>query len=233
MSGRDFLCAPINYSIYFIDTIDSTNNFLKNNYKAYPDKTALIANKQTAGRGRFDRVWISDDDICFSILFKKFHYNNIIAPLAVALALKDLNVDAGIKWPNDILINNKKVAGILIEDLYSNDFLASVVGIGMNMHDKASFDAIGLTKFTDLSKKEIINSVINHYNFLLELRYDELVKLYKKYSMVIDKKVIYKGQEYTACDITENGHLVLLNENMKLVISSNEIDVKGSLILNK
>lgn len=233
MSGRDFLCTPINYNIYKIDEIDSTNTYLKNNYDSYADRTVLIANKQTNGRGRFDREWVSENDICFSILYKSFHYNNIIAPLAITLALKDINIKSGIKWPNDILINDKKLAGILIEDIYSKDFLASVVGIGINMHDKIAFDAIGLASICIASKLDIINSVINHYDSLMNLKFRELVKLYKEYSVILGKSVIYKNIEYIAADITENGHLVLINNNEKITISSNEIAVKGSFRLNK
>lgn len=233
MSGRDFLCTPINYNIYKIDEIDSTNTYLKNNYDSYPDRTVLIAIRQSKGRGRFDRVWVSEDDVCFSILYKSFHFNNIIAPLAITLALKDINISSGIKWPNDILINDKKLAGILIEDIYSKEFIASVVGIGINMHDKADFDAIGLSRINSISKIDIINSVINHYDNLLNLKFSELVKLYKEYSVILGKNVIYKNKDYVASDITEKGHLVLTNTFEKITISSNEIDVKGSLRFNK
>lgn len=226
MSSRDFMCNPINYNIYSVETINSTNTYLKENYNLYLDNTVLIANKQTNGRGRFDRVWISDNDICFSILFKKFHYNNVIAPLAITLALNELNIVSGIKWPNDILIDNKKLAGILIEDIYSNDFLASVVGIGINMTDKPDFNGIGLNSIINVSKNEMINLILKHYNSLLDLEFKELVILYKKYSMILEKNVLYKDNEYIASDITEKGYLVLQGEKDTIIVSSNEIGIK-------
>ena len=67
----------------------------------------------------------------------------------------------------------------------------------------------------------------------MNLKFKELVKLYKEYSVILGKGVIYKNIEYIADDITENGHLVLINNNEKITISSNEIAVKGSFRLNK
>ena len=131
MPSRAFFCDSISYNAYIIDVVDSTNTYFKNNYQNYQDKSVLIANKQTNGRGRFERTWKSNNDICFSILYKKKELFSVIAPLAIIYALKDLNIDALIKWPNDIYVNNKKLSGILIEDIYKDSFLASIVGIGI------------------------------------------------------------------------------------------------------
>ena len=56
------------YSFYLVDEIDSTNTYFKNNYNLYPNDSVLIALKQTNGRGRYNRLWLSDNDLTFSIL---------------------------------------------------------------------------------------------------------------------------------------------------------------------
>ncbi len=76
-----------NYTMYRVDSIESTNDFFKANYHLFKDKDCLVAKRQTKGRGRYNRVWSSSLDIIVSILFKEKHNNTIIAPMAVCLAL--------------------------------------------------------------------------------------------------------------------------------------------------
>ncbi len=232
MPSRDIFCNSIDFEIFRIDSIPSTNTYFKENYSLYKDKSVLIANSQTAGRGRFQRTWISDNDICFSILFKEKHPNAILSSLAIILALETLGIKAGIKWPNDIYLKQKKLSGILIEDVYEKEFVCSIVGIGINVEDKPKFNGIGLNKFISVSKNSIIETILYHYQNLLSKTMTELIILYKKYSIILDQKIWYKGSIYTACDITENGYLVIKNDKGIKTISSDEIDIKASL-LNK
>ena len=132
------------YSFFLVDEIESTNTYFKEHAEEYPDKSVLIALRQTKGRGRYNRVWESKDDITFSILLKHNASYNVIAPLALCLALYSLGYDTGIKWPNDIYMQDKKLAGILIEDLYQITFNSAIIGIGLNMSDKEEYNAIGL-----------------------------------------------------------------------------------------
>ena len=60
-----------NINMYFVDEIESTNTYLKDHYNEFKIPACLIAKKQTKGRGRYDRVWLSDDDLIFSFLFDK------------------------------------------------------------------------------------------------------------------------------------------------------------------
>lgn len=229
MPSRDIFCNSINFDIYRIDTIDSTNTYFKNNYNKYNDKTVLIANHQTNGRGRFKREWISNDDICFSILFKEKHPNAIISSLAIVLALQDFGIASGIKWPNDIYLDNKKLSGILIEEIYEKEFVASIVGIGINIDDKPIYNGIGLGRYISVSKNNVIEAILYHYNDLLSKTMTELIVLYKKYSIILNMQIKYKGEFYYACDITENGYLVIKNKAGVKTISSDEIDIKSAL----
>lgn len=117
----------------------------------FKDKDCLVAKRQTKGRGRYNRVWSSSLDIIVSILFKEKHNNTIIAPMAVCLALRDIGIDAGIKWPNDVYVDSKKICGILIEDEYRTDFEASIVGIGLNMLPKPELDVPGVLDYVKLA----------------------------------------------------------------------------------
>lgn len=219
------------FQLIYVDEISSTNTFLKEQYGNYSDYTVLIAKKQTSGRGRYNRAWISNDDICFSILFKKPAFHAVIAPLAIVRALEHYNCQTYIKWPNDIYLTNKKLAGILIEDVYEKQLMASIVGIGMNKSDKPSVQGIGLSGFVDAPTNELIKSILIEYESLLHETEATLLASYKKYSFVLGKKIFYQGQEYFVTDISTNGNLVLMDQNQRTrVICSDEISIKDALI---
>ena len=192
MPSRDIFCNSVDFNIYRINSIPSTNTYFKENYNNYSDMSVLIANEQTNGRGRFLRQWESKNDICFSILFKEKHPNAIIAPLSIVLALNDLGISSGIKWPNDIYLDDKKLSGILIEEIYESSFVASVVGIGINIDDKPHYNGIGLAKYITTSKHKIIEIILHHYKRLINIPMTDLIKLYKDNSIILNKKIIYK-----------------------------------------
>ena len=216
------------YSLYVVDTIPSTNTYLKENSDLYPNKTCLIALEQTNGRGRYDRVWKSDNDIIFSILLKENGNYQITAPLAVCYGLLDLGFDTKIKWPNDIYLNDKKLVGILIEDVFRDKFVSSVIGVGINLTDKPSYHAIELN--TNISKYLIIDKILNRFEEFNKMDFSELMELYKTKSMVLGKMVYYHDKTYLAYDIDNTGYLILKNEEETIRISWDEINIKESLL---
>ncbi len=129
-----------------IDKIDSTNSFLKDNCDTLPLRYTLRALTQYAGRGRFNRSWLSEsgDDLTFSTLVPVSHklqeyLLNIPQVTALSLyeTLLDEAIESEIKWPNDILVNGKKIAGILVEGIFQNGKQYLVVGIGLNVNSSA------------------------------------------------------------------------------------------------
>ncbi len=132
----------IGRKIYYFDRIDSTQNFaLELAQKPHENGSVVIAQRQTQGRGRLNRKWISPKGgIWMSILLRpnfEPSYTSLF-PMATSLALavsmeKTLNVKTELKWPNDITINGKKVAGILIDaSIESNKIDYLIIGIGIN-----------------------------------------------------------------------------------------------------
>ena len=137
-----------------LDAIDSTNDFLKNlirnqNVENY---TVVVAKNQTAGKGQMGSKWEAEigKNLTFSILVKNFIFDindifnvNIVVSVSILEVLKALNIpNLSIKWPNDILSDNKKIGGILIENkLKSNKTIDSVIGIGLNVN-QSKFDGL-------------------------------------------------------------------------------------------
>ena len=212
-----------NFHLYYVESIGSTNTFLKEKYNDFPNNTILWAKEQTNGRGRYNRIWVSELDYTFSLLLKNKYHNEIIAPLSIVRALKYYGIDAKIKWPNDIYLDNKKLSGILIEAIYDgSDFLAEIVGIGINKTDKPDVLGIGLSKY-NIDYKELISKIINEYSILMNMKFNDYIDEYIFYSNTINRIIIYQGVEYKAVGITKEGHLVIDNNGDIKTISCDEI----------
>ncbi|OGN64659.1 MAG: biotin--[acetyl-CoA-carboxylase] ligase [Chlamydiae bacterium RIFCSPHIGHO2_12_FULL_49_9] len=126
------------------DTIDSTNSYAKREHFTFaPDEiTCITADQQTAGRGRFLRHWISPKDVnlyvtfYFRLLSGTPDLTSIAQMLACTLSriLSHEGLKTKIKWPNDILLNQKKISGVLCETSFSADFAEVFLGIGINVN---------------------------------------------------------------------------------------------------
>jgi BirA family transcriptional regulator, biotin operon repressor / biotin---[acetyl-CoA-carboxylase] ligase len=132
-----------NNKIIILDTIDSTNSYLLNH--AIDNNTLIcLAETQTNGRGRLERTWFSPpNNIYLSLLWHFNHNINQLSNLSIEVAvavnriLRKLGViDSTIKWPNDILWHNRKLAGILIETRVNtnNNTCYAVIGVGLNVN---------------------------------------------------------------------------------------------------
>ncbi len=132
----------MNFTILRFDIIDSTNTEALKQAKAGAEEgLCIVAREQTAGRGRHGRTWISEKDagLYFSIVLRpKLQMRflpliTLMAGVAISDTLAELGLKPDIKWVNDILIDEKKISGILAETAETNDGLAVVVGIGINL----------------------------------------------------------------------------------------------------
>jgi BirA family transcriptional regulator, biotin operon repressor / biotin---[acetyl-CoA-carboxylase] ligase len=130
--------------IKYFDSIGSTNDeALAWAATDAPDLSLVIADEQTAGRGRLGRKWFTPKGsaLAFSLMLRptaeeKPHLSRTVglAALAVAESLRKRELDAQIKWPNDVLIQGQKVCGILVESVWSGeDVDCAVIGIGVNV----------------------------------------------------------------------------------------------------
>ena len=128
--------------IYYYDAVTSTMEIAKKLAReGAAEGATIIANKQTAGRGRLDRTWLSpDENIAMSIVLrpslKDLPKLIMVASVAVLRAIKEVTgIKPQIKWPNDVMIKGKKVCGILIENEVKGERVSfSVVGIGINVN---------------------------------------------------------------------------------------------------
>ena len=169
------------------DSIDSTNlEAMRQARAGAPEGLSVVAREQTAGRGRLDRSWHSQKDagLYFSIVLRPALEMNrwpllpLMAALAVSDALmKSCGLPTDIKWPNDILANERKLCGILVETVETVNGSAAIVGIGINLTSEALPKDL---RSTATSIEEITNGKPDAEEVLIELlkaiaeRYDVL-----------------------------------------------------------
>ena len=130
-------------NILYFETLDSTQTYPKNNFEKLDDKTVVVTEEQTAGRGRFDRPRISQlGGLYFSVLLKPTQTDFLanltqLMALSVCQAAEKYALQPNLKWPNDVQVNGKKICGILSEAIAQNGHIACVVlGVGINVAQK-------------------------------------------------------------------------------------------------
>ncbi|HEX7723774.1 MAG TPA: biotin--[acetyl-CoA-carboxylase] ligase [Pyrinomonadaceae bacterium] len=151
-------------TILRFDSIDSTNlEAMRQARAGAPEGLCIIAREQTAGRGRLDRSWHSPKDagLYFSIVLRPALEMNLwpLLPLMSALAVSDAlmkscGLSTDIKWPNDILANDRKLCGILVETVETETGSAAIVGIGVNLTSEGAAKDL---RSTATSIEEIAN----------------------------------------------------------------------------
>ena len=210
--------------------IGSTNTYLKENTRDIDQEIlVVIADKQTLGRGRSGRKWYSPDAGNLYISFK-FKLSGELAPVSLVVGseichiinrLSEGNVAPSIKWPNDILLENKKVAGILVETEQDNRNFTYIVGIGVNfVLPEQEEEHWGVLPIVNNLNRFAIAKELS--DFLLELTSKGIPSTWKrnweKVSIHTNKAIklitnngdrvegLYQG-------IAQNGSLVILTEN--------------------
>ena len=139
---RDLNTRIIGRSVFWFETVTSTNDVAKKMAQQNAASgTVIIAGEQTAGKGRLGRTWSSPrGTLALSVILRPdismLHKLIMVASLAISHSIKKVTgLDAQIKWPNDVLINGKKISGILIENGWRGNVLDyAVIGIGVNVN---------------------------------------------------------------------------------------------------
>ena len=165
--------------IRYFDSIGSTNDeALVWANKGARDLSLIIADEQTMGRGRLDRPWFTPRGtaLAFSLILhptadEKPHLSRLVglAALAITESLRKLGLDPQIKWPNDVLLNQRKVAGVLIELVWSGeDVVCVVIGVGVNILKRAVPDT-DILRFPSTSLESVLGRPVERENVLRDI----------------------------------------------------------------
>lgn len=243
----DLKTEIVGRKVFCFDVINSTNTQAKAMAaEGLEEGAVLTAEAQTDGKGRIDRKWFSPEgqNLLFSIIFRpkllpsQIFCLNMVASISLVEAIEEISpLKPLIKWPNDVYVNNRKLAGILTEFSGAADGIDyAIVGIGLNVN----FDPSGLPDIDQpatslkrelgksLSRLELLRTVLRkldyHYRLLLQGFDDTLRGLWNSRSLVLGRKVTitsFGNQEHgTAISIDKDGALILEDQvgNTKRII---------------
>ncbi|EJU20590.1 biotin-(acetyl-CoA-carboxylase) ligase [Peptoanaerobacter stomatis] len=225
----------IGNTIFALEEIDSTNEYAKKIAKNNKTGTVVTSNLQTSGKGRRGRGFVSEyGGLYFSIILKpnvsidKIPFLTQLSACSVYKAMEELKISTKIKWPNDIILNDKKLCGILCEMSCEMDYVSYVVaGIGINIAN-VEFDE-DLQKIATTLEKEghYINKldlfwrILRHFDYFYKKfekdDYNEMIDILRKNSSILGKKIsvisLDQTRNATALDIDEKGFLKVQYEN--------------------
>jgi BirA family transcriptional regulator, biotin operon repressor / biotin---[acetyl-CoA-carboxylase] ligase len=246
----------IGKSIIHFNTIDSTNIKAKElAANGAEDGTVIISEEQTAGKGRLGRHWISPKNkgIWMSIILRP-HINpmyasrvTLIGAAAVFKAVESQGIRTLIKWPNDIVLNGKKVCGILTEmsaELNRIHYLVIGIGINANVDDidfpeeiKTSATSLKIESGHPIDRKSLTAEILNNFEilydkFLSDSSIKDSVAICRENSVLLGKeiRIINNGKETEAkaLDINDDGELVVVHpDGTTGVVFSGEVSMRG------
>lgn len=232
---------------FYFQEIHSTNAIAVEKARERVEEGSIVfADSQSEGRGRGNHKWFSPADVNLyftAILYpdnSRLHYLPFLAGLAISRALGQLQIESDLKWPNDVLVQGKKIAGILIQTSMEENYLQfAILGIGMNVNVKnfppdlsqnsiSAFQALG----RELDREELLALVLFELEQLYEkidkYTWDELTRMFSDRSSYIqgcDVEVEQQGRIITGTTsgLDSMGGLILQTSQGKEIVYAGEI----------
>ena len=214
-----------------------------------PAGTTVVAEEQTAGRGRFGRSWVSPagKNLYLTLLMRppleRLRSLSIVAPLAVALAVEEMTgLRPQLKWPNDVLINERKLSGILVEsELSGRSVNYALVGIGVNVNfdieEAPEIAGIATSLKRELgretARERLLATLLNRFEALYEDAAQDrnVVQQWRSRLGMLGRhvKVTFRDQveEGLAEDVDSDGNLILVQtDSRRILIEGGEVTLR-------
>lgn len=215
--------------IHFFPEITSTMDIARDfARKGCPHFTVVIAGCQNRGRGRLKRTWLSSQGGLYFTTILRPRISpvlslrvNFAASLILAQTLNNMfDIDARVKWPNDILVDGRKISGILSEIEAEADIVSFInVGIGINVNNDPTDSepkAVSLKQLSgsEISRKRLLSEFLDNFeNCINSKALDNIIQEWKKYTVTLNRyvKIVthHEVLEGIAVDLDENGALTL------------------------
>lgn len=233
------------YKLITLDEIGSTNAYALELMTSLEDKTVISARQQTKGRGRYNRKWISDNssNLYMTIVLKpentkNYPYQNLTQYLSVIVCNvleTEYAINPSIKWPNDILISDYKISGILAESSVKNNKIKGIaLGLGLNVNlRQETLDNIDqkatsmfILKNQIFNVDEVLHKICNlffqNYNEFISMGFDYIKNEYIQKCKFLGKNITIKeeNKNYIAQTIDNDGLLIVqdsLNKVSKII----------------
>ncbi len=227
----------LDYLLWFEELV-STQDFLKE--RDLPIGTVVVSNRQTRGRGRHGRVWYSEEGgLYFSFLLDTNYMDSMSLPLVLGYALSEYmhrqGLVSAIKWPNDVFVKGRKIAGVLVEKVKKG----FVCGVGVNVNQgsfPADVQAISMSMADGLKrdKVEVLLSLLKHLEDTLKTfrreGFSVFRELIKSRLLFLEQEVIVYAEKPVVGvlkDLAPDGSLVLLAAEGEVRILSGDLTLRG------
>ena len=219
------------YKLISFDKIPSTQLYAHELIAKINATNQLVikAEAQSAGRGRYRREWVSHHgNLYVSFIYKSEErdpkLSNAVA-VAVAETLSGFGIDPNIKWPNDILIDGKKVSGILIE--YAKDFV--IVGIGINIKSNPTalkYETAKLAKYNKkITRDDLLVALMKSLDVWMKRNFADVRVRWTELAAGLNKTILYRGKRAELIGLNEDGALVLRNGTDYILTYGDEISL--------
>ena len=218
------------YKMLSFDKIPSTQDYAHDliaEGKA-TDKTVVVAQAQSAGRGRYKRTWVSHHGNLYASFIYKVYERDPKLSYAVAVAIAETLIAFGlkpqIKWPNDVLIDGKKISGVLIE--YARNFV--ILGIGINIKTCPTVKEYKTTKvndYTNASVEEILSVLMKKLDKWRGVDFAFVRERWTEMAICINQMIRYQGKDAELIGLNEDGALVLRFDSRYVLTYGDEISI--------
>ncbi len=217
------------HNIHYFDEVDSTMDIARDlARKQCPHFTVVIAGRQKKGRGRLKRSWLSSEGgLYFTIVVRPkippvlSSRVNFAASMILAQTLRNMfNINAMVKWPNDVLVDGKKISGILSEMEAEMDMVSFInIGLGINVNNDPTPREPMATSLKKILGKEVprmkvMKAFLDHFEDAVnDADFDNVVSEWKRYAETLNRHVrivtSHEVSEGLAVDVDDNGALIL------------------------
>ena len=236
--------------LYFTSTTSTMDVARSEAETGAPDGTVVLAEEQTQGRGRFDRAWVSPagQNLYLTLIIRpsldRLRSLSIVAPLAVALAVGDsTDLSPRIKWPNDVLINGRKLSGILVEsEVIGQSAKYALVGVGVNVNFdiEQSPEIAGVATSLkrelgrETSREDLLAVFVNRFEQLYEdaPKGDAVLQQWRSRLDTLGReiRITFRDQVYEglAEDVDRDGNLILAQaDGTRRTIEAGEVTLRA------
>lgn len=222
-----------NYKLVSFDKIPSTQTYALNLIAEghAQDHLVIMAEAQSSGRGRYKRPWVSHHGNLYVSFIYEIEDRDITLSYRIAVAIAETLISIGvnpmIKWPNDILIDGKKVSGTLTE--YSGKFV--VIGIGINIKSNPTVENYETTKlenYADVPKQDLLKRLMKNLDKWRRADFVDVRARWMELAIGLNGVVKYRGEKVDFIGINENGALVLRRGSEYFLAYGDEIVIQKS-----
>lgn len=218
------------YKLLSFDKIPSTQDYAHDLIAkgSAKNKTVITALAQSAGRGRYRRTWVSHHgNLYVSFIFKVQDRDPRLAyavGVAVAETLISFGLNPQIKWPNDVLIDGKKISGTLIE--YADNFV--IIGIGINIASCPTvkeYETTKMNKYTKVEVSEVLNVLMKKIDKWRNANFSVVRDRWMDLAFALNKIIKYHGKPAELIGLNEDGGLILRDGEKYILTYGDEISI--------